>query len=54
MDVLIWDKAPMANKTVLACAEESPRLIKQNNLPFGEGILHKPALYPEWKPVSYH
>ncbi|KAJ7215837.1 hypothetical protein GGX14DRAFT_302174, partial [Mycena pura] len=33
------DEAPMANKAVLACVEETLRRIMGNNLPFGGKVL---------------
>ena len=33
--LIIWDEAPMANRSVLACVDETCRQIMQSTLPFG-------------------
>jgi ATP-dependent DNA helicase PIF1 len=37
--LIIWDEAPMANKAVLVCVEETLRRIMGNSLPFGGKVL---------------
>ena len=36
--LFIWDEAPMANRTIFECVEETCRRVMQNNLPFGGKI----------------
>ena len=37
--VIVWDEAPMANRAVLSCVEETLRLCMGNNLPFGGKVI---------------
>ncbi|KAJ7843150.1 DNA helicase Pif1 like protein, partial [Mycena leptocephala] len=37
--LIIWDEAPMANRAVLACVEETCRRVMGNNLPFGGKVI---------------
>ncbi|KIM57182.1 hypothetical protein SCLCIDRAFT_29027 [Scleroderma citrinum Foug A] len=37
--LIIWDKGPMVNHTVLACVNEVCRTVMQNELPFGGKII---------------
>ena len=37
--VIIWDEAPMANRAVLACVEETCRHVMENDSPFGNKII---------------
>jgi hypothetical protein len=37
--VIIWDEAPMVNRAVFACVDETCRMIMRNDLPFGGKIL---------------
>ena len=37
--VIVWDKAPMANRAVLACIEETCQNVMCNNSPFGGKII---------------
>jgi hypothetical protein len=37
--VIIWDEAPMANRAVLACVEETCRHVMGNDSPFGDKII---------------
>ena len=34
--VVIWDEAPMANRAVMACVEETCRCVMGNECPFGD------------------
>ncbi|TFY73333.1 hypothetical protein EWM64_g10679 [Hericium alpestre] len=37
--LIIWDEAPMANKAVLSCVDDTLRRVMGNNIPFGGKIL---------------
>ena len=37
--VILWDEAPMANRAVLACVEETCRQVMGNECPFGNKII---------------
>ncbi|EMD37727.1 hypothetical protein CERSUDRAFT_37681, partial [Gelatoporia subvermispora B] len=37
--VIIWDEAPMAHNSVLACVEETCRRVMRNDLPFGGKVV---------------
>jgi hypothetical protein len=37
--LIIWDEAPMANRAVLACVEETCRRVMGNELPFGGKVI---------------
>ena len=37
--LIIWDEAPMANRAVLACVDETCRQIMQSSLPFGGKVV---------------
>lgn len=37
--LIIWDEAPMANRAVLACVEETCRRVMDNNEPFGGKVI---------------
>ena len=37
--LIIWDEAPMANRSVLACVDETCRQIMQSTLPFGGKVV---------------
>ena len=37
--LIIWDEAPMANRAVLACVDETCRRIMQSSLPFGRKVV---------------
>ncbi|KAF8180457.1 DNA helicase Pif1 like protein, partial [Mycena galopus ATCC 62051] len=37
--LIIWDEAPMANRAVLACVEETCRRVMGNDLPFGGKVI---------------
>jgi hypothetical protein len=37
--LIIWDEAPMANRAVLACVEETCRRVMGNNSPFGGKVI---------------
>ena len=38
-DIYIWDEAPMANKAVFNCVEETCRYVTRCNLPFGGKVI---------------
>ena len=37
--LIIWDEAPMANRTVLACIDEVCKRVTENILPFGGKVV---------------
>ena len=37
--LIIWDEAPMANRAVLACVDETCRRVMQSTLPFGGKVI---------------
>jgi hypothetical protein len=37
--VIIWDEAPMANRAVLACVEETCRRVMECDEPFGGKVI---------------
>ena len=37
--LIVWDEAPMANRAVLACVDETCRRIMQSSLPFGGKVI---------------
>ncbi|KAF7344341.1 ATP-dependent DNA helicase [Mycena sanguinolenta] len=50
--LIVWDEAPMANRAVLACVEETCRRIMGNDLPFGGKIIV--LLATSGKPVQWN
>jgi hypothetical protein len=49
--LLIWDKAPAANRAVLACIDELLRRIMGNDLPFGGKVLILLGDFPKPAPL---
>jgi len=37
--VIIWDEAPMANRAVMACVDETCQRVMENDSPFGDKII---------------
>jgi len=37
--VIIWDEAPMANRAVMACVDETCQCVMENDSPFGDKII---------------
>src|SRR6202000_401573 len=52
--LIIWDEAPMANRAVLACVEETLRRVMDNNMPFGGKVIVLLGDFRQTCPVIRH
>ncbi|GJE90163.1 ATP-dependent DNA helicase PIF1 [Phanerochaete sordida] len=51
---IMWDEAPMANKAVLACVDDTSRTIMDNDLPFGGKVFVLLGDFRQTCPVVRH
>jgi len=43
--IFIWEEAPMANRSVFECVEDTCQRVTQSNLPFGNKYLYFLAIF---------